>query len=131
MIVIKEHDIENQILLFLNSLKDSFFWKNPSGGFFDGKKIRKHSSKYIIKGASDIIGLYRGEFFVFEVKTPTSIKFYEKNRERLSITASWALKSDREKHFRRQIKFQEKICAMGGKAAFVASIDDVKKALLL
>ncbi len=128
-LVLKEYQIEELILSYLNSLKDSFFWKNPAGGFFDGKKIRSHVSKFVIKGGSDILGLYRGEFYAFEVKTPTSIKFYEKNHERLSKTASWALKNDREKHFRRQIEFQKKINAMGGYAFFVCSVEDVKKAL--
>ena len=127
---LKEAEIEELILSYLNSLKDSFFWKNPAGGFFDGKKIRSHVSKFVIKGGSDILGLYRGNFYAFEVKTETSIKFYEKHKERLSITASWALKNDKEKHFRRQIEFQKKIKAMGGNAFFVSSIEDVKNALL-
>ena len=126
---LKESQIEELILSYLNSLKNSFFWKNPAGGFFDGKKIRKHASKFIVKGGSDILGLYNGEFYAFEVKTPTSIKFYEKNYERLSKTASWGLKSDKERHFRRQIEFQKKIKVMGGNAFFVSSIADVKKAL--
>ena len=128
---LKEYQIEELILSYLNSLKNSFFWKNPVGGFYDGKKIRKHASKFVIKGGSDILGLYKSQFYAFEVKTPTSIRFYEKHKERLSITASWALKSDKERHFRRQIEFQKKIKAMGGNAFFVSSIDDVKRALQL
>ena len=128
-VLLKESEIENQILFYLNSLRDAFFWKNPAGGFFDGKKIRKHASKFIIKGGSDILGLYKGRFFAFEVKTPQSIKFYENHKERLSKTASWGLNSDRERHFRRQIEFQKKVKVYGGKAFFVSCLDDVKKAL--
>tara|TARA_Y100001951_G_C11199941_1_gene216531 strand:+ start:250 stop:666 length:417 start_codon:yes stop_codon:yes gene_type:complete len=128
-LLLKESEIEDLILFYLNSLRDAFFWKNPAGGFFDGKKIRKHASKFIIKGGSDIIGLYKGHFFAFEVKTPVSIKFYEKHRDRLEKTASWALKTDRERHFRRQIEFQKKIKQNGGNASFVSSIEDVKKCL--
>ena len=84
---LKEYQIEELILSYLNSLKNSFFWKNPVGGFYDGKKIRKHASKFVIKGGSDILGLYKSQFYAFEVKTPTSIRFYEKHKERLSITA--------------------------------------------
>ncbi len=125
----KESDIENEILAFLNGLKEGFFWKNPAGGFFDGKAMRRHNSRFILKGASDVFGLYKGEFYAFEIKTPISIKFYELHKERLSVTAGWALKNDKEKHFRRQILFQRKIKAFGGNAFFVSSVADVKKIL--
>ncbi len=123
----KENDIEKEILIYLNSLKDGMFWKNPASGFFDGKAMRKHSSKFIIKGVSDIIGCYKGKFYAFEVKTPVSIRFYELHHERLSKTASWALKNDKERHFRRQIEFQKKIKVYGGEAFFVSSVLEVKK----
>jgi hypothetical protein len=125
----KESLIEEEILYFLNSIRDSFFWKNPSSGYYDGKTMRKHASKFCMNGASDILGLYKGTFYALEVKTPTTIKFYETNKERLEKTPSWFLKTKKEQHFRRQIEFQKKIKVLGGKSFFVSSLKDVKKYL--
>ena len=127
--ILKESLIEEEILYYLNSLKDSFFWKNISGGFFDGKTMRKHVSKFALQGGSDIIGFYKNQFYALEVKTPTTIKFYETNKKRLKETPSFLLISKREKHFKKQIEFQIKVRERGAAAAFVSSLKDVKKIL--
>jgi len=93
--------------------------------------MRKHHSRFYLKGTSDILGLFKGDFYAFEVKTPASIRFYEIHQERLSITPSWGLKNNKERHFRRQIEFQKMVKTMGGNAFFVSSILEVKKALQL
>jgi len=128
---LKESEIEETILFYLNTLHDAFFWKNQASGFYDGKSMRKHNSRFYLKGTSDILGLYKGVFHAFEVKTPTSIRFYEIHKERLSLTPAWGLKNKKERHFRRQIEFQKRVKVMGGKAFFVSSILEVKKALHL
>ena len=125
----KESLIEEEILYFLNSINDSFFWKTAGAGYFDGSVMRKHASKFVVSGVSDIIGLYKGVFYALEVKTPITIKFYETHKERLEKTPTWFLKSKREKHFKRQIEFQKKIKTLGGKSFFVSSIEEVKKYL--
>ena len=68
-----ERLIENEILNYLIS-KGVFCWKNTTGGFFDGKRFRKHSSKYAINGTSDILGiLSQGQFLAIEVKSDKGI----------------------------------------------------------
>ena len=60
----KEYLVEHQILDYLASLKIGFFWKNTSGGFFDGEKFRKNKSPYAINGTSDSLGFLKGGRFV-------------------------------------------------------------------
>ena len=66
-----EKDIEKQILHYLDMLPECFCWKNPTIGVWDSTKkvYRKPKSKYHIRGASDIIGIYKGKFLAIEVKS--------------------------------------------------------------
>ena len=66
-----EAEIEAQCLVWLNSLPGVYAWKNPSAGFFDTKRktFRKHSSRFAIRGTSDILGIADGGLmFAVEVK---------------------------------------------------------------
>lgn len=67
----KEKGIENTILKYLN-LKGCFAFKVNNMGIFDvtRKIYRKNNNPYIHKGTSDILGVYRGQMFAIEVKTP-------------------------------------------------------------
>lgn len=84
----REYLVEHEILTWLASLGIGFFWKNTSGGFFDGTKWRKHASPFAINGTSDILGvlLGGGRLCAFEVKdegnaTPEQLAFIRKVRE--------------------------------------------------
>ncbi len=129
MAPIKESQIEAAILDYLNSLKDGFFWKNPSSGFFDGKVMRKHSSKYAINGASDVIGVFRGRFCAFEVKTPKEYQYYLNHGERLRAAPFIYCRTKKDERFWKQISFIEMIKRKGGLGDIVASIDHVKRIL--
>lgn len=86
-------------------MKIGFFWKNTSGGFFDGKSFRRHASPYAIRGTSDILGILNGGRFVaLEVK------------DKSGITEEQAV-------------FIRKVVELGGVGACVRSLDDVRKAL--
>jgi hypothetical protein len=52
-------------------LKIGFFWKNVSGGFFDGKRFRRHTSPFAIRGVPDVLGIVNGKFIGLEIKTIT------------------------------------------------------------
>lgn len=88
-----EAEIENEILVFLSKIKGGYFWKNTSGGFFDGAAFRRHSSPFAIRGTSDIIGLFAGRFVALEVKdakgkaTKEQLAFIEKVRSRGGVGA--------------------------------------------
>jgi penicillin-binding protein-related factor A (putative recombinase) len=71
-----EKELESQILRFLNLQQDIFAFKVNTTGIFDpSKKVyRRITNPYIHKGTSDIIGVCRGIFFAFEVKTPRTYK---------------------------------------------------------
>ena len=125
----KESEIENAILDYLNILKDAFFWKNPASGFFDGKKMRRHKSKYAINGVSDILGIYRGRFVALEIKTPVEYKYFLNHGERLKKSPYIYCKTKKDQRLWRQVHFIENIKSLGGHGDFVSSIDNVKRVL--
>lgn len=66
-----EHQIEHEILIYLSSLRIGLFWKNVSGGYYDGERFRKQASPFAISGTSDILGIVDGKFICLEVKSET------------------------------------------------------------
>ena len=102
-----EKEIENSILAYLQTQK-GFFWKNQSVGVWDNvkKTYRKPNNRFHINGVADILGcLPGGKFIALEVKT-------RKGRATQN-----------------QKDFLQRISMLGGKAAIVKSIDDVKAVL--
>lgn len=69
---LREKDIENAMLAYLDLIAHGQFWKVDVGGVFDSTKgvFRKRQSKFNYKGVPDIIGFYKGFFVGIEVKTP-------------------------------------------------------------
>ena len=65
--VSSEAKIELEILKYL-SKAGFFFWKNPSSGYFDGKRWRKHANPFAINGVCDILGVVGGRLVALEVK---------------------------------------------------------------
>ncbi len=63
----RESQIELEILKYLSE-RGFFFWKNPSSGYFDGKRWRKHANPFAINGVADVIGIVSGRFVGLEVK---------------------------------------------------------------
>ena len=101
----REYIIENKILQYLAKLNIGFFWKNASGGFFDGTTFRKHASPFAINGTSDILGVLKsGRFVALEVK-------------------------DKGKLSKAQEAFIQKVMSCGGLASVVHSVDDVRQLL--
>jgi|ERR1700679_1580786 len=68
---ITEKQIESDILKWLNMQSECLAFKVNTVGIYDTKKkiFRKNKNPYVIKGTSDIIGLWKGIFFALEVKT--------------------------------------------------------------
>lgn len=101
-----EAQIENDILNFLSKVKGGFFWKNTSGGFYDGNRFRKHASPFAINGTSDILGIYAGRFVCFEVKARGG-------------------KASKE-----QLAFIERVQSRGGVGSVVNSVEKVRQCFL-
>ena len=102
-----EKEIENSILAYLQTQK-GFFWKNQSVGVWDNvrKTYRKPNNRFHINGVADVLGcLPGGKFIALEVKTK------------------------RGRATQNQKDFLQRISMLGGKAAIVKSIDDVKAVL--
>lgn len=94
---IPESTIESEILWRLYKL-GIFCWKNTSGGFYDGKRMRRHVNPFAILGTSDILAIIKGIFIAIEVKsakgkpTPDQVKFIDninKNGGIAFIARSW------------------------------------------
>jgi len=102
-----EHVVEGEILDWLALSGVGFFWKNTSGGFFDGKRMRKHTSSYAIRGTSDILGLTNGgRLIALEVKNELGSPSKE------------------------QIVFIKKVQQCGGLAGLVRSVDQTRELFL-
>jgi hypothetical protein len=95
--IIPESTIESEILWRLYKL-GIFCWKNTSGGFFDGKRMRRQVNPFAIPGTSDILAIIKGLLIAIEVKsakgkpTPEQIKFIDnvnKNGGIAFIARSW------------------------------------------
>ena len=105
--ILPEIVIERDILVYLNSLPHSFFWKNPTVGIYDEsiKAYRKSPDPYQIRGVSDIIGIIQGVVFFFECKNSRGVESPQ------------------------QIGFRKKINKLGGNCFVVRSVDEVREIL--
>lgn len=92
------------------------WWLNNSAGFFDGVSWRRHASLYAIKGTSDILGVYNGVFYAFEVKRKKELDWWSRARLREGRGEKWI-------RFKRQENFINKIIAAGGRGGMVHSFE--------
>ncbi len=76
-----EKHIQEQILTYLNLQPHCLAFAVKTTGFFDTKRgvFRKNTSKFVIKGTSDIIGSWKGRPLCIEVKTVKGYTKYMKN----------------------------------------------------
>ena len=124
----KEIDIENQILDYLSKLRGGFVHKIH----LSGKPIRKGSkiikiipfgSKHYQIGMSDILFIFRGRTYCFEVKTPNEYKKIKKGWDKLKQPKQLLPKSWH--HFKDQYEYLERVRKAGGVGEFVCSLDQV------
>jgi len=99
--------VEREILIYLNSLDDAFFYKNDTVGIYDAATggYRKSPNPYVIRGASDIIGIIKGIVFFFEVKNEVG------------------------KESKHQKMFRERWTNLGGNCYVVRSVEDTRSVL--
>jgi len=104
---VKEKDIENKILDFMNRIQGVFAWKNNTVGIYDPiKKVyRKAKGRHNINGVADILGVMDGKFISIEVKTKTG------------------------KQSDDQIDFEDAIKSNGGRYGVARSLSDAIKLL--
>jgi penicillin-binding protein-related factor A (putative recombinase) len=104
----KEKDIELEVLLWLNSQRGCFAWKNKSMGTFNAKRgvYLRPTHRFSEKGSSDILGIWQGYMLCIEVK------------------------SQRGKLMPHQELFLDRINELGAIAFVARSLDDVKAHLI-
>ena len=97
-----EKSLMDAILVAVTKLPGAMFWRNNTGLLFTKRGTAVRAS---IPGAPDIIGIYKGRFVGFEVKT-------DKGRQEVS-----------------QERFQASCEKAGGIYAVVRSVDDALSVL--
>ena len=122
---ITEEMITEMICQFLELLQKGQLNRIAPSGFFKNGAMRKHKSKFIKKGVSDIQFMYQGKFYVFEVKTPKEYKFVMKNIAEISRTPR-VLLYEKKAHLKDQFDYITGIRNNGGIGDFVCSVDQVK-----
>lgn len=107
----KEKEIEEQVLKWLNFQLNVFAFKVNTTGFFDTKRkiFRKNTSKFVMPGTPDIFCIYR----CFN----------------LPIAVFMEVKSEKGKQSESQVEFQTIVEKAGGFYFIVRSIDDASRAL--
>ena len=127
-IKITEEDITESICHYLSLFRGSQLNRITPGGFFKNGRMRKHKSKHVKKGVSDIQFIYQGKFYVFEVKTPKEYKYTMKYYGEILSTPKDFL-VDKKKHLKEQIEYIEGVRRNGFIGEFVCSIEMVKERL--
>ncbi len=126
---LSEHDIEEQILYYLNFKRRISAWKNPSSGYFDAKRgiFRKQVSRFARNGISDIVGLAPNRGLFIEVKSEKAYRYLMKHYEDLKVYRG---DSKEKNHLKEQILFIEEAQASGNVAFFADSVSCVERELL-
>ena len=126
--IMKESEIEDQILKHLDTL-GGVVWKiAPAGFVFKDKtsfKMRMHKSPFARRKTLDIFFLYQGIFYALEVKTEKEFNYIHKHWNKLKADYPLKTKGNR-KHYAEQILTVEKINKSGGVSMFVCSVEQVK-----
>jgi len=129
-----EKDIEASILAFLENL-GGFAMKINLGGrpiqTKDGRLLMMpFKNPFSAKGMSDILFIYEGCVFCFEVKKPSEVKFIKNSYQRLQ-EGSFSAENKTYRRLRDQIIFIERVKSNGGYGGFVSSIEEVKSIIHL
>lgn len=94
-----EHDIQTDILKYLDNIPKLFYWRNNTGAIHTEKRF----VQFGVRGGPDIIIIYKGKFIGIEVKGP------------------------RGKQSEYQQSFQKNVEYAGGIYLVAKSVEDVKK----
>lgn len=125
----KEREILHEIIFYLRK-KNIFCFENTQSGFFDGKSMRTHSSPYVIKGVSDVIGIFNGRFMAIEVKKKSEYVWFENFlKANKSIDGKSIATQKKYFHFLSQKKFLDEVRKNGGIAFFAYSVECVERNL--
>lgn len=108
---IREKDIQNQILYWLNFQPGCYAFQMDVKGTWDPRGFYRKAGKYVARGGADIIAVVYGRFLAIECKTPDALK---------------RLRSHPGPHELRQLGFLESVRASGGLAVMVSSLDQVR-----
>lgn len=98
---------------------------SPSG-FLKNGKMRKHKSKFISKGVSDIQMMWNNVFHVFEVKRPSELKYVLKYLNKIRH-GSYLTLNKKQLHLKDQMNYIDSIVTNGGIGGFVASVEHVEE----
>jgi len=118
-----ERLIQEEITKYLKTLKEGKLIRNNGTGVMIRGRLMKQSQTL-----PDILFLYKGMAFYFEIKNRSEHEFIKKHLERLR-EGSFNNENRKLNIYRNQIIIIEEINSTGNHASFVSSVDDVKTAL--
>jgi len=123
-----EEEITEAICQFLELFAGAQLNRIAPGGFFRGGVMKKHKSRFVKKGVSDIQFVFQGMFYAFEVKTPTEYAFAMKHYHNI-YSSPYEVLSAKKRHLKDQIEYLEGIRRNGFVGEFVNSVSMVKEIL--
>jgi len=124
-----EKQIETEILHYLNSIGAFPMCIEISGRPIKNKhgiQLIPFKSPFHRKGMSDILCLYKGKLFAFEVKTRKELTWTQNKLAKYS-TIDLVMGNKKDNHLAEQDRFIQHINDNGGHGAFVCSVDQVKE----
>jgi len=118
-----ESGIQKEIIDYLKSIPDSKLIRlDGQGTMIKGRLVRQN------KTLLDLLFLYRGQTYFFEVKTPTEKDFIIKHKERL-LEGDFNSDNKNLKRYKSQLEEAKEIRATGNIAEFVSSLNEVLEVL--
>jgi len=129
-----EKEIEFSILSYLDTLGGYPMKINLGGRPIQNKEGRMllipFKNAFTPKGMADILFIYEGCAFAFEVKTAAQVKFIKNSYQRLA-EGGFSAANKSYKRLQEQILFIEKFKSSGGYGGFVSTIEEVKSIIHL
>ena len=118
-----EANIQKDIMEYLKKIPcGKVFRLNGQGTIIRGHIVKQKETLL------DILFLFRGQAYFFEVKTPTEKDFIIKHHERL-IEGNFNSDNKNLKRYKDQIEAIREVRETGNVADFVCSVEDVKTCL--
>jgi len=123
-----EEMITEAICQYLSLFKGAQLNRITPSGFFKGGVMKKHRSKFVQRGMSDIQFVYRKKFYAFEVKTPAEYKFWLKHQAEIRSAIPSTL-SKKKFHLWEQWQYLRGVRENGFIGEFVCSPQMIRKIL--
>lgn len=133
MHTLSEADIKKTIMDYLEYRSNGFVMEIQVSGrpliTKGGFKMIPFKGKYFRSGMSDVFYVENGKFYAFEVKKPTELKWWIRNKAKIMMQNPKQITNKKHKHFYEQQEFIHRCKKAGCVADFVCSLRQVVELL--